>query len=84
MTISSNNFYRRRLIATAKATQYRHGKWVPNMHVQEEFTKRDVTVNYKKRTLGQLSKLFSINRNIVDNPLQEDALKVGIPHKYVD
>uniref|UniRef100_A0A7S3KE54 Uncharacterized protein n=1 Tax=Euplotes crassus TaxID=5936 RepID=A0A7S3KE54_EUPCR len=65
---------RRRLIATAKATQYRHGAWVPNMKPQEEFDHKTVDrVHYRKRTLGKIN----------DQPLQQNKFKVGIPHRYV-
>lgn len=59
LLLKTKNF-RRRLIATAKATQYRHGKWVPNMHVQEEFTKNSADATYyKKRTLAKIGIVYS-------------------------
>ena len=67
---------RRRLISTAKATQYRHGPWKPNMFVQEEFTKRSAETTYlKKRTLGQIKD---------EGKIQDMPFYGGVPHRFVD
>mmetsp|Transcript_7820 Transcript_7820/g.8951 ORF Transcript_7820/g.8951 Transcript_7820/m.8951 type:complete len:133 (+) Transcript_7820:230-628(+) len=71
----SNWRNRRVLIAKAKATQYSHGAWVPNMYVKGEFTKSSAdSISYKMRTLGKIN----------DQPLQENAFNVGIPQRMVD
>lgn len=76
--------FRRRLIATAKATQYRSGAWVPNMYVKEEFTTRAADSTYlKKRTVGPLCKYFDVI-TIVPKSLQDRPFNSGIPQRAID
>lgn len=75
LKISTNFIFRRKLISTAKATQYRHGVWTPNMHVQEEFTNRLIETAYLKEK--DCSKL-------TDKPLQGKSFYSGIPQRFVD
>lgn len=53
----------------------KYTRWVPNMHVQEEFTKRGTdTAYYKKRTLDPIGKV----------PVQASPFYTGIVQTYMD